>query len=240
MASSWKVALEQRLKQAETPSVLTTGMLLGIARSARPVEEVSDSAFFRWLRMASEAGKLREITKGVYLNVLGHRDVSPAAAATLIRSRSVVDLSWVLEQAGLTNNLGETYTCVIPTDPAWPNPNLSDRVTAAGTFRFFAMPARLVDEEAGALEDVRDLRFDYVRATPEKAFLDWIYLGTSGRSRLTLPPLDIDYDELDAERLHRLAQNMALPKKLEAWVQRYRAYQADEDVQANAAGRLNF
>ena len=39
------------------------------------------------------------------------------------------------------------------------------------------MPADLV--EAGAVKDARDLRFDYPRTTPEKALLDWLYLGNS-------------------------------------------------------------
>jgi hypothetical protein len=50
------------------------------------------------------------------------------------------------------------------------------------------MPAALVDERAGVYSDIRDHRFDYPRATPEKALLDWIYLGTSsGASTKKIP-----------------------------------------------------
>jgi hypothetical protein len=84
-------------------------------------------------------------------------------------------------------------------DASWPNPQISDRKTEAGTFRFYAMPAHLVDERSGVLEDIRDGRFDYPRATPEKALLDWIYLGASARSRLTLPAPDLDTKGLTPE-----------------------------------------
>jgi hypothetical protein len=70
-------------------------------------------------------------------------------------------------------------TCVIATEAGWSNPKISDRKTAAALFRFFAIPAALVDERAGVYSDIRDHRFDYPRATPEKALLHWIYLGTS-------------------------------------------------------------
>lgn len=149
-------------------------------------------------------------------------------------------LSWVLEQAGITNNFGDTVTCVIPTDPAWPNPQISDRITSAGTFRFFAMPARLLDERAGRLEDIRDLRFDYPRATPEKALLDWIYLGQSPRSRMTPPPFDLEVEALDAGRLQRLAQSMGLELPLQEWIAQYQAYQVDEDVRENSSSRLRL
>jgi hypothetical protein len=239
MARSWKIDMERMLMDANGPSVLTTAMLRGMVNSGRD-EAPSTASFSRWLALMRETGKLREVIKGVYLNVLGHRDVSPAAAAHWIRHRSVVSLSWVLEQAGLTNNMGDTHTCVIPTDPTWPNPQIGDRVTAVGTFRFFAMPAHLIDERAGAIKDTRDLRFDYARATLEKAFLDWIHLGSSSHSRLKLPPMDVAFDELNHKRLLRLAKNMGLTEKLSSWEARYRTYQTDPDVEANASTRLRL
>ena len=140
----------------------------------------------------------------------------------------------------MTNNFGDTVTCVIPTDPTWPQPQISDRQTDAGMFRFFAMPAHLADERAGSLADIRDLRFDYPRTTPEKALLDWVYLGASAHSRLTRPPLDLDTQPLNQERLKRLAKRMGMQRQWADWQDQRARYQADPDVRDNAASWLRI
>lgn len=235
----WKLQAEARLLQGETPAVLTTGMLQMIA-AGHGVVAASRPTFQRWLAEMAQAQKLRPVIKGVYLNRMGHSDVSPAAAAQWVRSRSVVSLAWVLEQAGLTNNFGDTITCVIPTDPSWPNPQISDRKTRAGTFRFFAMPAHLVDERSGAPQDIRDARFDYPRTTPEKALLDWIYLGSSRRSRLTLPAPDLEVGALNQARLKRIAKRMGVQTQLGEWLEARQRYLADADVRDNSASLLGL
>jgi hypothetical protein len=154
VTASWKLEAERRLLRGDTPAVLTSGMLHMVA-SAPGQAAPPQVTFQRWLDDLLSANKLRRVIKGVYLNTMGHRDISPAAASGWIRTRSVVSLAWVLEQAGVMNNYGDTVTCVIPIDASWPNPQISDRKTDAGTFRFFAMPAHLVDERAGALGDIR-------------------------------------------------------------------------------------
>ncbi len=239
MAISWKVQAERLLMQAQSPAVMTTAMLHGFVTAGRE-DAPSPASFKRWLASMATGGKLQAVIKGVYLNRLGHRDVSPAAASHWIRHRSVVSLSWVLEQAHIMNNFADTITCVIPTDPSWPNPQISDRVTSCGTFRFFAMPARLVDERAGRLDDVRDLRFDYPRTTAEKALLDWIFLGASPRSRMTRPPFDLELEALNMPRLKRLAKAMQITQQLRGWLDQYEQYQASEDVRENTATRMRF
>jgi len=235
----WKARAERSLMRAESPQVMTTAALLALA-TAGLAEAPSPATLARWVAGLVEAGKLREVIKGVYLNVLGHRDVSPAAAAFLVRSRSIVSLSWVLEQAGVTNNLGDTITCVIPTHPSWPNPNLAERVTRAGTYRFYAMPDQLARPAQARFDDVQDAHYTYARATPEKAFLDWVYLGSSPRSRLHAPPPDLDMSLLDERRIRRLTKAMQVEDRLGTWMQGYAEYQADEDVRENTATRLKL
>ncbi len=239
MAKTWKADAERLLLSAESPSVLTTAMLHTLATTGR-ADAPSSATVGRWVAEMAGTGKLREVIRGVYLNRLGHRDVGPAAAAHWVRHRSVVSLSWVLEQGHVTNNFGDTITCVIPIEAGWPNPQVGDRHTSAATFRFFAMPAHLVDERSGKLEDIRDLRVDYPRTTLEKALMDWIYLGASRRSRLTRPPFDLDFGALNQRRLSRVARAMGLTGLLNAWVGQYEAYQADVDVQANRPTRMRI
>jgi hypothetical protein len=91
-----------------------------------------------------------------------------------------------------------------------------------------------MDERAGALEDCFDLDVSYPRATPEKALLDWIYLGASPRTKLSGPPLDIDLAKLNMARLRRLAKAMGLGTALASYLARKSAYDQAADVQANA------
>jgi hypothetical protein len=158
-----------------------------------------------------------------------------------------VSLAWVLEQAHVTNNFVDTVTCVIPTHPDLPTPNVGDRMTKAAPFRFFAMPMQLVSADRliarssrVQFEDVRDVRFDYPRTTPEKALLDWIFLGSSHRSRMTRPPFDLQIESLSMPRLRRLANAMSLMPMLDDWLRQYEAYQASEDVRENSATRMRF
>lgn len=239
MRPDWKLATEARLMSPDTPAVLTTGMVEMLA-TANPHASPSRPTIDRWLKDLVLSQKLKPVIKGVYLNRLGHRDVSPAAAAQWVRSRSIVSLAWVLEQAGLTNNFGDTVTCIIPTEAGWPMPQVSDRKTRAGTFRFFAMPAALHDERAGKHEDLQDTRFDYRRATPEKALLDWIYLGASPRSRMTRPPFDLEIEPLNAARLKRLSRRMCIVHLLDDWREQRGRYQADPEVKENASSWLKF
>ena len=235
----WRIAAEKALLSADNLPVLTTAMLHLLASTAGatvPLSPIpSSSTLARWQGELVRAGKLEEVTTGVYLNVLGHRAVSPAAAAHHVHHRSVVSLSWVLEQAGISNNYSDTITCVIPTHPSGFDPHVDDLRTAAGPFRFFGMLAHLAGLVAGRWQDVQDERYDYRRATPEKALLDWIYLGASPRSRLTRPPFDTDVEALDQRRLARLLKSIGLQDRWEAWHHQFVAYQTDEEVQANAS-----
>jgi hypothetical protein len=91
--------------------------------------------------------------------------------------------------------------------------------TQAGTLQFFGLPRRILEagDPGDRLEPLAKL--DHVRATPEKALLDWLYLARSPRSRRTLPPKgDIDLELLDRARLRRLGRALGLASALEAWL----------------------
>jgi hypothetical protein len=233
MSKAWRLQAEARLMAADSAFVMSTAMLMDLA-GAGP-HQPSRASVARWIRDLLEGKKLQAVTRGLYLNRLGHRDANAAEAAHWIRRGAVLSLSWVLEQADVMNNFSDTYTCIIPTEPGWIVPSLTRRnIPGIGQFRFHALRVDLVDEAAGKLEDVFDLRFNYRRAMPEKALLDWIYLGHSHRSTLSAPPLDIEVGRLDARRLKRLAKGMGMSALYEQWLSDWRAYQAHPDVIANA------
>ena len=174
------------------------------------------------------------MTRGLYLNQLAAPRPLAAEAVGFIRTGAIVSLQTVLGEAGITNNFPDLMTSVIPHDRGHV---ASVRPVKAADieFRFHSMPARLLNEQAGELEDRLEVDFKYPRATPEKALLDWLYLGASPYSKIAGPPLDLETDQLDASRLRRLARSMELVDELKAWQVRKKRYDVDPDVKANGS-----
>ena len=188
---------------------------------------------FKWIRDQTDAGVLRPVTRGLYLNQLARPQPTAAEAASFVRSGAIVSLQTVLGDAGITNSYSDIVTSILPlrTGAA----QSSRPVVANGVeYRFHVMPVRLLNDEAGDLVDRADLEVLYPRATPEKALLDWIYLGDSPRTKLAPPPLDIDLERIDRRRLKRLADRMKLSKQLNAYLARKSQYERDPGVRANA------
>jgi hypothetical protein len=149
-----------------------------------------------------------------------------------------VSLQTVLGEAGITNNFPDVVTSVLPHERG--HVSSVRPVRAADIeFGFHSMPARLLDERAGELEDRMDL-VKYPRATSEKALLDWVYLGASKYSKIAGPPLELEVKRLDAARLRRLARSMGLTEELKAWQARKRKYDADSDVRENSSKNLEM
>ena len=173
----------------------------------------------RWIREQTRMGVLRPITRGLYLNQLARPQPTAAEAAGFVRSGAIVSLQSVLGDAGVTNSSSDIVTSVTPLRGRI-GPSSRPTVANGVEYRFHAMPERLLGEEAGQLEDRMDLNAAYPRATPEKALLEWLYLGLSPRTKLALPPLDIELDRLDAARLDRLAARMHLSRPLKEYYSR--------------------
>jgi hypothetical protein len=191
------------------------------------------NTLFRWVRDQVASGVLRPVTRGLYLNQLAAPKPLAAEAAGFIRTGAIVSLQTVLGEAGISNNFPDVVTSVIPHERGRV-PSVRPVKAADIEFRFHAMPARLLDAQAGELEDRMDLDVKYARATPEKALLDWLYLGVSPYSKITTPPLDLEIERLDASRLRRLARSMDLAEELKNWQVRKKKYDADSDAQANS------
>ena len=230
MTAPWKIALDSMLVNSEVEA-WTTGMLWSDALAqAHPP---SQPTFDRWVHEAVQAGKLRKVRAGIFLNAAGNASVSPAVAAGLVRRSAVPSLSWVLEQNWILNNFGDVITCTVPMAPGLQVPNLSAVKTPCGTFQFRALPWRLHELDSLPVEDWRDNRYAHPRATPEKALCDWLYLGASPRSSLRAPPLDLALERLSKARLRRIVSAMDIKPVFEAWLSKKRQYDQDPEVQEN-------
>ena len=239
MKASWKQQTQKTLLALDAPHVITTQDMDAYRRfgaGTRP----STASLTRWLRTLTKTGALQPVSRGVYLNRLAGPNVHPAEAAQYIRRGAIVSLAWVLEQSGALNNFGDTVTCMVPQVPGMAPPKVGERETHAAPFRFYAMPARLIEAGSKHLDDVQDLRYGYPRATPERALLDWIYLGSSVRSRLPLPPLDISLRGMSLTRLKRLAKAMGIDEEWKQWHAAWEAHEKSADVRDNASAGLGF
>lgn len=216
---------------ADAPRVMTVPMIAAAFADRR--KKAARNTVFNWIRNQTEAGVLRPVTRGLYLNQLARPQPTASEAASFVRSGAIVSLQTVLGDAGITNSYSDIVTSVLPARGRVAQSSRS--VVANGVeYRFHAMPARLLNDEAGNAEDRIDLDVLYARASPEKALMDWIYLGNSPRTKLAPPPLDIDLDRLDKRRLRRLAERMKLSKQLHDYLVRKRKYDRDPNVRANA------
>jgi len=231
MTAPWKIALDAMLIHSEVEAWTTASLWSDALAQAHPP---SRPTFERWISEVVRCGKLKKIRAGIFVNAAGNASVNVAAAAGLIRRSAVPSLSWVLEQNWMLNNFGDTITCTVPMAPGLQVPNLSAAKTPYGTFQFRALPWRLHELDSVPVADWRDNHYAHPRATPEKAFCDWLYLGQSPRSSLRAPPLDLEFEKFNQARLRRILKAMALKTVFDAWLVKKQRYDSDPEVQENA------
>lgn len=212
----WTTRLELALTEPGALRVLDTASVVGVARDVR--REISKPSVERWIQEAVAANRLQRVVRGLFLNRMIVPPAQLGEAAVWLRPGAVVSLQTVLGDAGVWNNYSDWVTAVVPLAARYTTPSLGRVETGGGIFVFRGMPERVL--EAGAESDRLTSGVDYRRATPEAALLHWLYFFCSPRSRMSLPPLDLDIAELDSRRLRRLAKAMGLDEALKSWLDR--------------------
>ncbi|MDE2197251.1 MAG: hypothetical protein KGJ56_08690 [Gammaproteobacteria bacterium] len=216
---AWQMEFENRLGAAHAPPVLDRDLLARMVRSIQG-RSIPASSLSHWLKSALARKKLTLVQRGLYLNGFRTKPGTLADAAGWLRRDAVVSLNTVLGDAGVLNNPSRSVTALVPMDGGAPPP-LGRKPTAAGELHFFGVPRRILEAGAAADRLQSDAGLEHVRATPEKALVDWLYLAASPRSHRTWPPrADVDISMLDERRLRRLAQAAGMKKILDAWLKR--------------------
>lgn len=225
------------LTGAGRPRVVTAAALYRLFDSAFGPSHRSTK--MRRVKELLDSNILGGAARGVYLNLVAIPAVEPQEAVPFIRTGAVVSLYSVLGEFGVLNNHSAHITSILPAGvDGHKFPNLPNMHTGVGVFTFYGMAATKL--QSGDYEDRLITTRFYPCATPERAFLDHLYLGSNHRSRLTMPPLDCDIDDLDQARLWRLAAAMDIEGRLEGWLKKKETYDQDEDVQNNMSMRLGF
>ncbi|MGA7541229.1 MAG: hypothetical protein WBW93_20905 [Steroidobacteraceae bacterium] len=210
----WTTRLELALAEPDALRVLDKKSIVGLAQSVR--SGVSEPTVERWLQDAVGADRLLRVVRGLYLNRLISPPAQLAEAAVWLRPGAVISLQTVLGDAGVWNNYTGWVTAVVPLSRRYAIPSLGKLDAAGGTFVFRGVPERVL--EAGREQDRLTVEVTYRRATPEVALLHWLYLSHSPRSRMSVPPSDLELDGLDSSKLRRLARAMNLSEQLESWL----------------------
>ena len=214
----WTTRLELALADSTALRVLDKTSIARMAEGVRP--GVSEATVERWIQEAVSANRLQRVVRGLYLNRLVTPPSQLSEAAVWLRPGAIISLQTVLGDAGVWNNFTDWVTAVVPLSRRYTTPSLGQQETAAGVFVFRGLPEAAL--EAGREADRLERGVTYRRATPEAALLHWLYLSNSPRSRMSPPPLDVDWSALSMPRLSRLSVAMQLPDLLEKWLGRAR------------------
>ncbi|MCA1798891.1 MAG: hypothetical protein LC632_05350 [Xanthomonadaceae bacterium] len=214
---TWQIEVERWLSDTGAPGALDRGLVERVANRARN-GSIPASTLSHWIAGAVRRGKLQPVIRGVWLNGFRGAPGRLPDAAQLLRRDAVVSLNTVLGDCGALNNPSAIVTAIVPLDRGPVKPVVGRQQTAAGTFHFFAMPREVL--EAGEDADRYDPEVtDHVRATPERALVDWLYLAASTRSRRVAPNSgDLDMAFLDLRRLERLAKAVKVEDPLRLYL----------------------
>lgn len=185
------------LREPEAQRVLTLAML------RESLGDLPPATLSRRVAKALDAKMLVQVRAGVYLNTFSLPPPKVAEATPYVRTGAVVSLQTVLGDASVLNNYTPDVTCVIPSNGV--NTTSGEVDSPAARFRFYRLNADILN--AGEIEDRLVADIGYLRATPEKALIDWMALAAEHRSNMTaVPAHDIDWQELDERRLLRIAK----------------------------------
>jgi len=184
------------------------------------------------------AGDLVPAGHGLYANRLARPAVHPKELVPHLAPEAYVSLHTVLGECGVANNPSRTVYAVraqVPEGRA-PDARLGSRF---GEYRLLCMDPSVL--AAGTEEDRLEPGGRYRRATPERALCDWLYLSDEAGGRLLRPPpLDLDLDGLDRDRVARLSAAMGIAGPVAGWFARHAEAQADEAFSEQFAPGLGF
>jgi hypothetical protein len=163
-------------------------------------------------------GSLRKVGSSLWLNGLCKPRGRLDDALHAIHPEAVSSLHSVLGSTGVHNNPSVMAFAVAPSDePAGPPKVIS---TPLGDMRLHALPRVFFEEPQG--ESWRSSIHAYPSFAPEKALLDWLYLGTQKAASLPEPnPGDVDLGMLNLDKAGSWARTLGLTSQLAHWLLRH-------------------
>lgn len=227
--SQWRITVFESLKSFDAPRVMSLSELIEYAKDVAP--DINERKAGLFIEQAASFGLLTNVRHGIWLNNNVFPTPTLSEAAHRIRKGAIVSLHTVLSDAGVLNNFtAEIYSVVpIPEAGTGPKPNLGTLEGGGTNFHFKGIKQSVL--EAGDEEDRIVPMLAYDRATPEAAIVHWMYLAHARGSSMNEPDTQCDMEQLDLERLERLATAAGLHDKVFSWVERCRVRETADDDQ---------
>ena len=160
---------------------------------------VSEVAIGNALRRQEERGLVEHLGKKIFINRLVN-DFSGRELINILRPEAYLSLETVLRDSGVSTQSPTALTCVTPGRP--------------GEFRAKSVVIvfrRISKDLFWGFQNKRTRYGNYNVADPEKALLDWIYLGRQQGS--TIHTDELDLQRLDVGKLLQYAAKFPSPVK---------------------------
>lgn len=219
------------LKELDAPRVFSLAEMMSHAQEIFP--DISQRQTGLFIKQAESFGVLTNIRHGIWLNNYAFPIPTPSEAAHRIRKDAVVSLITVLSDAGILNNFTNDVYSVLPIPEAGRGvkPRLGTVEGHSTNYYFRGIKQSIL--EAGEESDRLVPFLSYDRATPEAAVVHWLYLAQSHTSTMREPDTQCDIDQLDLERLERLARASKTTDIVLPWVERCQQRTEDDDNHTN-------
>jgi hypothetical protein len=224
--SDWKREFTEFLSDFAAPRTLSFEELQKAVQNCKPT---ATPATVRRLATALEGLALHKVKSGLWINMMTFPSASVGDVVGRIRNGAIVSLQTVLGDTGVANNFTEDFFCIIPRDPKSTTVPRTSKVTLLdGTEIHFKSISKTVLDRASPADSLNP-QFRYARATPEAALIHWIYLAAHDKSTMRMPDTQAILDNLDEERLFRLADAFQVTDKTREWIADVRSHAEYED-----------
>lgn len=197
--------------------------------------------YYRMLTMLESLGAIVKLKRDHYVNMLTFPKITPEELPSIIYPGAVISLHSALMGSGALNNPSRITTAITPTyKPGWNKVKKVISESPFGEAWIFRIPEDIVLADGVEHDDMFAIGYAYPMATPEKAIVDWIFIAamqerneTKGDLPLGYPPLDIDLDKINIQRLERIAKALGLQVEIAEWLQYKTEHDNNQDVQEN-------
>src|SRR3990172_2624495 len=227
--ADWKFALLGGLAGQSARRIFTSAEVRRFVQGYRPSASASTARTVS--EMLVSAGALRRVSSGVFLNRRAAPPAELTEVAAHIRAGAVVSLHSVLGDCGFLNNPSPIVLAVLPTS-ATKRPRLGEVETSSGDkFRFFGLAEKFFPTTSEERWEMFQPGRPCEMFRPEAALLQWLHLASMQRSTLSMPPLDVDMEQLDVELLGRLAERWAIGRHFNDWFAQAQAANFGEEAE---------
>lgn len=209
---TWRRKIVEEFANPKGARVTTFRNLLDLARKNKP--DLTEAKLTEFVDDV-DGILFRKAPKDVLVNVACFPRATVGDAVPVLIDQAVVSLHTVLGDKGILNNYTPDFICVRPASISSGEISLEFE---GGQIDCYPIDDRILS--IGNEEDRLDAAYRYPRATPEAALIHWFALGKAHTAFFSEPDTQVDLEDIDMDRLTRLASAAGLLETVMDWVRR--------------------